>query len=300
MRGRCSPLAGLALALLAAGALRAAEPAVEARCRRVLDGDSVVLRLDGREVEARLDGIDAPERGQPFGDRARRELTSLVAGRMVDVTHRGTDRHGRLLVRLRIAGLDVNAALVRRGFAWHFVRYSDDEVLAAAEREARAARSGLWASEAPIPPWAWRDGVRTPAAASRLPSAGLETERAQPARPTTAEVLHGNARSFVYHRPGCPNYDCRNCTRVFGSAAEAEAAGYRAAGCCRPSGPPQTDEEPGARGPGLGVGGDGGGGGSRTHVRKTRPASIYVRSLRFRSSPLRCGRRLPTQAPAPF
>jgi len=232
MRRSWTPLARIALVLLAAGALGAAEPGVSARCLRVLDGDSVVLRLDGREVEARLDGIDAPERGQPFGDRARRELTGLVAGKTVDVTHRGTDRHGRLLVQLRLAGLDVNAALVRRGLAWHFVRYSDDEVLVAAEREARAARAGLWASAAPIPPWAWRDGVRTPAAASRLPATGLESARAQPAAPAAGEVLHGNTRSFVYHRPGCPNYDCRNCTRIFTSREEAEAAGYRAAGCC--------------------------------------------------------------------
>lgn len=236
MRRSWSLFARIALVLLAAGALEAAAPEERARCLRVLDGDSVVLRIDGREVEARLEGIDAPERGQPFGDPARRALAGLVAGRKVQVGARGTDRHGRLLVRLRAAGVDVGHEMVRRGLAWHFVRYSDDAALAAAEREARAARAGLWGGAAPIPPWAWRDGVRPGGEASRLPAAGRESATAKPA--ASAETLHGNTRSFVYHRPGCPNYDCRSCTRIFTSAAEAEAAGYRPAGCCRASGTP--------------------------------------------------------------
>ncbi len=48
--------------------------------------------------------------------------------------------------------------MVADGLAWHFTRYSDDKRLAAAEREARAARVGLWADEAPVAPWDWRAG----------------------------------------------------------------------------------------------------------------------------------------------
>ncbi|HPK65221.1 MAG TPA: thermonuclease family protein, partial [Thermoanaerobaculia bacterium] len=131
---RAAVLAG-AILLWAGGLVAAALP--QARCLRVLDGDSVVLRLDGREVEARLDGIDAPERGQPFGDRARRELARLAAGRLVEVDARGTDRYGRLLVRLHAGGIEVNRELVRRGLAWHYERYSDDPALAAAEQVAQ-------------------------------------------------------------------------------------------------------------------------------------------------------------------
>jgi micrococcal nuclease len=39
---------------------------------------------------------------------------------------------------------------------WHYVRYSKDARLAAAEREARAAGRGLWADKALVPPWEWR------------------------------------------------------------------------------------------------------------------------------------------------
>ena len=46
--------------------------------------------------------------------------------------------------------------MVLDGLAWHFTRYSDDERLAAAEREVRAARSGRWRDAAPVPVWQWR------------------------------------------------------------------------------------------------------------------------------------------------
>jgi endonuclease YncB( thermonuclease family) len=63
---------------------------------------------------------------------------------------------GRTLARLVVEGRDINLAMVADGLAWHFTRYSNDPALAAAEAEARAARIGLWADEAPVAPWEWR------------------------------------------------------------------------------------------------------------------------------------------------
>lgn len=61
-------------------------PAVQAtltgRVVRVIDGDTVVvLTAPATEVRIRLAGIDAPEKGQPFGQRSRQFLASRVAGR---------------------------------------------------------------------------------------------------------------------------------------------------------------------------------------------------------------------------
>jgi xanthine dehydrogenase iron-sulfur cluster and FAD-binding subunit A len=53
-------------------------------------------------------------------------------------------------------------------------------------------------------------------------------------RPTTtvAGPYHGNVRSKVYHAPGCADYNCKNCTLVFTTKADAEKAGYRAHAAC--------------------------------------------------------------------
>ena len=46
--------------------------------------------------------------------------------------------------------------MVRQGLAWHFTKYSKDEMLAEAERKAREAKRGLWSDPEPVAPWEWR------------------------------------------------------------------------------------------------------------------------------------------------
>jgi endonuclease YncB( thermonuclease family) len=227
---------GIALALSMVCVSEAPTPLLDssprsALCVRVIDGDSLVLLLDNGEVEARLRGIDAPERGQPFADRARRALVELVAGQIVEHEVRGSDRYGRVLVRLWVSGTEVNTELVRRGLAWYFMRYSDDPALAAAEREARVGRAGLWSEPDPVPPWAWREH-HPRAFTATAPTLRDEEATILQVPPRPGGVFHGNRRSFVYHRPGCINYRCPNCTREFTTREEAEAAGFRPGGCC--------------------------------------------------------------------
>jgi endonuclease YncB( thermonuclease family) len=80
-----------------------------------------------------------------------------VAGRDVQVVARGTDTFGRTLGGVRVDALDVNAELVRLGYAWVFRRYEQDATLLALEAEARATRRGLWRDADPVPPWVWRE-----------------------------------------------------------------------------------------------------------------------------------------------
>ena len=50
-------------------------------------------------------------------------------------------------------------ALVEAGLAWHYKKYSDDPVLAAAEVVAKAKKTGVWSLPNPVPPWAYRAGT---------------------------------------------------------------------------------------------------------------------------------------------
>ena len=148
--------------LLAAIAILVAIPAIAAesltgKVASGTDGDTARV-LDAANVQhkVRLDGIDAPERGQPFGTVARDRLASLVMGKAVKVHDDGRDRWGRTLGRIEVEGQDVNRQMVADGLAWHYVAFNNDARLAAAERAARAAGRGLWADKAPVPPWEWR------------------------------------------------------------------------------------------------------------------------------------------------
>lgn len=149
-----APLAAILLLLVGCEGFVAQEAG---QAVRVLDGDSLVLTIDGRQTEARLQGIDAPERHQPYAEQAKRELRELVSGHPIEVRVTDTDRYGRSVVLLRRAdsGLFINEELIRRGAAWSHRRYGLPG-WRQLESEAKRARRGLWAQKDPLPPWEWR------------------------------------------------------------------------------------------------------------------------------------------------
>lgn len=125
----------------------------------VQDGDTItVLTSEEESFRVRLVEIDAPESGQPYGQRAKQALSGLVFGKDVTVDVQGTDRYGRKLGRVFHGEIDVNAAMVHGGFAWAYRAYLTDDAILALEEEARREARGLWSLPAAerVPPWEWR------------------------------------------------------------------------------------------------------------------------------------------------
>lgn len=135
---------------------RAAIRTAEVTIIGVIDGDTVSAQLDGQRVRLRLARIDAPERRQPWGRRSEQSLRELVWKKRVQIAWSERDRYGRPLVEIRLDGKDVAREQLRRGMAWVYRPGDGDTELLALEREARAARRGLWADPSPIAPWDWR------------------------------------------------------------------------------------------------------------------------------------------------
>lgn len=127
----------------------------------ITDGDALTLLVDRREVKVRLADIDTPERGQPFGTRAKQALSDLTYGRQARVVVVDVDRRGWTVGRVYVDATDVNAELVREGYAWVYRKYAEDPKLYDLEEEARKAERGLWTHPGPVPPWEWRRGVRS-------------------------------------------------------------------------------------------------------------------------------------------
>jgi micrococcal nuclease len=129
----------------------------------ISDGDTISVMHEGRAERVRLHGIDAPEKGQAFSNRAKQFVSDLVFGKEVAVRVRGQERYGRTISEVFLAdGCDVNHEIVRAGFAWWFRRYApDDRTLERLESEAREARRGLWVDRYPMPPWEFRKVSRT-------------------------------------------------------------------------------------------------------------------------------------------
>ena len=124
----------------------------------VSDGDTIQVMHDGRAEPVRLWGIDCPEKGQPFGARARQFTGDLAFGKDVKVIVRDVDRYSRTVGEIILPdGRNLNRELVRAGLAWWYRQYArGDRELRRLETEARAARRGLWADAHPLSPWEWR------------------------------------------------------------------------------------------------------------------------------------------------
>jgi len=124
----------------------------------ISDGDTISVMHNGRAEKVRLHGIDAPEKAQPFTNRAKQFVSDLAFGKEVKVEARGQDRYGRTIGDVFLQdGSNLNHEIVRAGFAWWFRRYAPkDKELEKLESGAREARWGLWVDPNPIPPWEFR------------------------------------------------------------------------------------------------------------------------------------------------
>ena len=119
----------------------------------VADGDTLTV-LDGTtQVKVRLAGIDAQEKGQAFGNAAKKQLSDRAFNTTAKVVWEKKDRYGRTLGDVFIGDDWINRELVEAGYAWHFVQYSKDERLAEAQTQAREKKAGLWQDREPVPPW---------------------------------------------------------------------------------------------------------------------------------------------------
>lgn len=129
----------------------------------VADGDTITVLENRTQHRIRLYGIDAPERGQDFGSRARQFVADLVFGNQVRVVKQDLDRYGRIVGIVYVGDTCVNEELVRNGLAWVYRRYCRIPVCRdwlAMETRARESGIGLWSHRDPVPPWEFRRGRR--------------------------------------------------------------------------------------------------------------------------------------------
>jgi micrococcal nuclease len=122
---------------------------------RVVDGDTVEVRLDGEIEDVRYIGVDTPETVKPgapvdcFGPQASGFNHRLVERRRVRLVfgEERRDVYGRLLAYVYLGDRFVNAELVRRGLARTLTIAPNDRFAERLKRlEIAAARAGrgLW------------------------------------------------------------------------------------------------------------------------------------------------------------
>lgn len=119
------------------------------RVQEVVDGDTILLE-NGTKV--RYIGLNTPERDRPFYEEAKEANRKLVEGREVrlELDAVEIDQYGRTLAYVFVGDTFVNLELLRQGYANAYtvppnVKY--EGLFREAEREAREAGRGLWATQ---------------------------------------------------------------------------------------------------------------------------------------------------------
>lgn len=124
----------------------------------IIDGDTIEVLHNNRADRIRLTGIDCPEKGHAYGQRAKQAMSELVYGKEVTLQTHGKDKYKSTLADVLLPdGTNVNHELVKDGWCWWYRKYAPGNTeLENLEKDARDAKKGLWTDPAPMPPWEWR------------------------------------------------------------------------------------------------------------------------------------------------
>ncbi|WP_026987168.1 thermonuclease family protein [Fodinicurvata fenggangensis] len=198
----------------------------------VVDGDT--LEIQGHRI--RLHGIDAPESSQKCLDQSGQEwrcgqkaafaLADRIGQSPVYCEGLDTDGYGRMVSVCRKGNEDLNAWMVKQGWAVAYRKYSEDYV--SLEKQAQEASRNIWAGDF-VKPWSWRRGERLGALGG---TSGSETS------PLTRDCnIKGNINREgvrIFHMPSDQYYgrtriNSSRGERWFCSEKEARDAGWRRA-----------------------------------------------------------------------
>lgn len=199
--------------------------ALQGKCVKVADGDTITVLTAHEEVRVRIYGVDSPEKSQNFGQKAKKFTLGLVGGKHVKVDVIDTDRYGRAVGVVYVGRKCLNEELLKFGYAWYYGKYCKKLFCRKwrdLETKARVNRVGLWGDPHAQAPWDFRRKGK-----------GATPKKSMKA-PVASGAYHGNVNSHKFHRPGCRHYNCKACTAVFESRAAAVNAGYVPCGICRP------------------------------------------------------------------
>jgi micrococcal nuclease len=204
---------------------------------RAVDGDTVVLLIDGQETKVRLVGVDTPETVHPFkpveayGKEASRFTTNLLKGESVyleyDQGQGKLDRYGRTLAYLYRApdGLFINLELVRQGYGFAYTKYPFQymELFRFYERKARESEKGLWSPEYSAAE------EKTTEAKSTASENGVMSGAAKDTQEQTVYITRSGKK---YHSEGCRSLKK---SKIPISLEEAKQKGYGPCSICNPA-----------------------------------------------------------------
>ena len=143
----------------------------------ITDGDTLRARCETspgtyQQITVRLAAVDAPERRQAFGQRAKEALSELCFQQLAPIQQTASDKYGRVVANVVCREKDASRYMVSVGYAWVFDRYAaNHRYLYPIQAQAQRGKLGLWrdlgTAAPPVPPWEWRS-AKSPSSSPAL------------------------------------------------------------------------------------------------------------------------------------
>jgi endonuclease YncB( thermonuclease family) len=96
----------------------------------IIDGDTIEVLHNQHPERVRLSGIDCPEKGQDFGQRAKQAASDLAFGKDVTIQTHGHDKYKRTLGDVLLSdGTNLNHTLVKDGACWWYRKYAPGDTV---------------------------------------------------------------------------------------------------------------------------------------------------------------------------
>jgi micrococcal nuclease len=121
----------------------------------VIDGNTIEVTTDNNSQKIVFAGIDCPEAGQQYADKAKRYTEKLLMNEEVTYQITGKDRWGNYIGVVMKGETDPRVELLEEGLAWTTEKNPIPE-LEAYRLKAFEKGRGLWKEENPTPPWIYR------------------------------------------------------------------------------------------------------------------------------------------------
>lgn len=127
---------------------------------RVVDGDTIIIKYNGKDTRVRLIGINTPESVHPDeskntenGHIASDFLKELLTGKQISIEFGAEqyDKYGRMLAYVYLDDVMVNMLLVQAGYAETMsiepnTKYANE--FKSAEKQAKENQEGFWKTAA--------------------------------------------------------------------------------------------------------------------------------------------------------
>jgi micrococcal nuclease len=127
-----------------------------AKVTAVIDGNTFeITGADNQPIRVVLAGVDSPEPGQEFSEKARKLMEKMLLEEEVSVSIKGKDRWGNYVAIVMKGNTDPRIELLEEGLAWTAEKNplpEFEEIRVRAQEKGK----GLWKEANPIPPWTFR------------------------------------------------------------------------------------------------------------------------------------------------